>query len=358
MNDYLNGFKDVKFISRGSFKEVYTFTDTTTDKEKNNKRDKGVDENMLILKIAKKTTDTKNIQYLLNEILCNLFLKSNYILPTKEIHIFPDFFTVIEPLAVNGTLGMLITNLYSIGEMLKESQIWKFYIQLIDALYFIHKQGICHRDLKPDNILLDSNYIIKIHDFNTASIKRYNSLYNSTIIGTPLYMSPRVISGEYYATDIDIWSLGCILYEMIEGHSPFSDSKNWIELYKNINKISYIPLRRYDVSKEIIGWVYKLLKKNRPSALTLRKIIGSKALEHKICLQVPNTSKEFHQYTKIHCSTWNEFLHILRRLPFTKDFTVDFNKTTNLTEIGKTPSIEDINECFVVSKKNFSYRSR
>ena len=97
MDEYLKGYDNICFLSNGSFKEVYRiFKDTEDDK---------------VLKIAKKNTNPKEIQYLLNEIMCNGFLESKYILNTLELHLFPSFYSVIEPLAYNGTLGMLLKNI-------------------------------------------------------------------------------------------------------------------------------------------------------------------------------------------------------------------------------------------------------
>lgn len=332
MEEYLKGYKNISYLSNGSFKEVYRIIEDIED-----------DKNDKVLKLAHKNTNPKEIQYLLNEVICNGFLESKYILNTIELHLFPTFYSIIEPIAYNGTLGMLLKNLNETGDILNEFEIWKFFIQLVDAIYFLHKMGICHRDLKPDNILLDKQFYIKIHDFNSCSIKRYNKLYNSTIIGTPLYMSPRVISGKQYIEDVDIWSIGCILYEMIEGHSPFSDVNNWIKLYENITNIEYIKPKRKDISRELQSWIPRLLRKTRINITSIRKMIGSKSLEYGIKMEIPKKNQTFEKYKNIQCSTWNEFVHILKNIVFVKNY-IDDN--TN------------IRECLQINKKNICYKTK
>ena len=112
MNEYLKKYDNICFLSNGSFKDVYRII---ADNEGQN--------NDKVLKLARKNTNPKEIQYLLNEIICNGFLESKYILNTLELHIYPSFFSVIEPLAFNGTLGILLKNINENGNLLNEYEI-------------------------------------------------------------------------------------------------------------------------------------------------------------------------------------------------------------------------------------------
>uniref|UniRef100_A0A3Q4N4S6 non-specific serine/threonine protein kinase n=1 Tax=Neolamprologus brichardi TaxID=32507 RepID=A0A3Q4N4S6_NEOBR len=87
--------------------------------------------------------------------------------------------------------------------------------QLVSALYYLHSHRILHRDMKPQNILLEKSGVVKLCDFG------YVDNLLTSIKGTPLYMSPELVEEKPYDHTADLWSLGCILYELHTGAPPF-----------------------------------------------------------------------------------------------------------------------------------------
>ncbi|KAL2942631.1 Phosphoenolpyruvate carboxylase kinase 1 [Bienertia sinuspersici] len=95
---------------------------------------------------------------------------------------------------------------------------------MIEALAHCHRNFICHRDVKPDNILFDTRNRVKLCDFGSA--EWYGGVLEgrermSGIVGTPYYVAPEVLAGREYNEKIDVWSAGVILYIMLGGFPPF-----------------------------------------------------------------------------------------------------------------------------------------
>lgn len=154
----------------------------------------------------------------------------------------------------------------------------RFYMaQLILGLEAIHNKNIIYRDLKPENILIDSAGNIKIADFGRATTtKRFGDKIEG-ISGTPEYMAPEMTQKLKYDYRVDIWSLGCILYEMILGNSPFIH-KNQKKLFELIQKRGFSMPN--NINSELQDLLQQLLQKNPDKRISLKRIKKHKWFSH------------------------------------------------------------------------------
>ena len=116
--------------------------------------------------------------------------------------------------------GDIITNLIEQGNF-DEKTSCKIFQQILSSLEYLHKNNICHRDMKPENILLKENFDAKLSDFGLSRYLKKNELLK-TSCGSPLYAAPEMLEERPYdGTKIDIWGLGISLYTMVCGELPF-----------------------------------------------------------------------------------------------------------------------------------------
>ena len=174
----------------------------------------------------------------LNEVRILASVKSNFVVSYKEAFFDEKDRTlcIVMEFADNGDLYQKITEHKKRSLFFEESTIWRIFIQLVKGLKALHDLNILHRDLKSANVFLYSNGEAKIGDLNVSKVTRGG--LGTTQTGTPYYASPEVWSDFPYDNKSDIWSLGCVLYEMITLRPPFR-ANNMEGLYKKVTKGQY-----------------------------------------------------------------------------------------------------------------------
>lgn len=100
-----------------------------------------------------------------------------------------------------------------------EAEVWHYFVQMVRGLQALHDLNIVHRDIKSANLFMSSNGLLKLGDMNVSKVAKKGFL--STQTGTPYYASPEVWKDKPYDVKSDIWSLGCVLYELCALTPPF-----------------------------------------------------------------------------------------------------------------------------------------
>ena len=163
---------------------------------------------------------------------------------------------------------------------LTASEVLDIGIQVASALAATHNVGIIHRDIKPDNIMLRPDGLVKVLDFGLAKLTRERqqtsqtdslaptqNMFNTAagvVMGTAHYMSPEQARGLDVDARTDIWSLGCVLYETIAGHQPF-EGETAMDVMTSIIHREPEPLTQYlpDGPRELDRIVSRALRKDR-----------------------------------------------------------------------------------------------
>jgi calcium/calmodulin-dependent protein kinase I len=133
------------------------------------------------------------------------------------------------------TGGELFNKIVEIGSY-SENIAKRLVKQMVSAVKHLHDQHIAHRDLKPNNLLLAAPGVdeIKIADFGLSKILSPDSMMQ-TACGTPIYVAPEVLKGEGYDKEVDIWSIGVVMYILLCGYPPFfDDGENMAALFEQI----------------------------------------------------------------------------------------------------------------------------
>ena len=265
----IRDYESIAIIGRGAFGEVHVC------------REKKTGNIYAIKKIKKHILVIKNqIRHVLNEQIIMSKLSSPWIVELKASFQEGEYlYLVMEYLPGGDLMNLLIQR-----DILTEKEA-KFYIsELILAIESIHNLDCIHRDIKPDNILIDKNGHIKLSDFGLAKIsdklyekedQKYKAYIknkkdeqntkmthnkNFSCVGTAYYVAPEVLNKKGYEKDIDWWSVGIIFFEMLVGYAPFSSKETSEVCYKVLNWKDFLKIpKKIKISEEAEDLIFKLI---------------------------------------------------------------------------------------------------
>lgn len=207
-----HSYTQIKKVGEGSFGAAI-LVQHHSDKEKDTKAI------VKMIDISRASKAEKDDAVKESQVLSSL--KHPYIVRYRESFHEDGWLCIVMDYCEGGDLSDKIKKTRQAGKIFPQDQVLRWFTQSILALKYIHDLHILHRDLKSGNFFLSKSGNIKMGDFGIAKVLECTAACAQTQIGTPYYLSPEICQGKNYAWSSDIWSMGCILYEMCARKVPF-----------------------------------------------------------------------------------------------------------------------------------------
>ena len=251
----MDNYERIRMLGQGSYGKAWLVQDRSTDarlviKEIRVNHQKEMDEALAEAEVLSKLDHINIIKFAVMNQLSIIFLfciklnecgqqRSNCVHRalrySKLIRVSPKVVCIVMEYADDGDLSDKIGRRRVTNQLFDEASVLKTLVQVVQALFYLHSRGILHRDIKTANLFLNKSGVVKLGDFGIARILDDNAermsartcstpivwshVYHAQVShcllqGTPLYMSPELCQGAKYGQKVDMWALGCALYEV------------------------------------------------------------------------------------------------------------------------------------------------
>ena len=265
----IRDFKKEKIIGKGSFGSVYLVRRRQDNKIYALKT-------VILEKLNKKEQENS-----VNEVRILASINHPNVIGYKEAFWDDEksALNIVMEYADDGDLHSKIEKMKKAGGYFKEPIIWSYAIQMIEGLKALHDKKIMHRDLKSANIfLVKDKHQCKLGDMNVSKVIKEKVLHTQT--GTPYYASPEVWNDAPYSYKSDLWSIGCVVYELCELRPPFQ-GKDLDELYENVCKGKPERINKA-YSEDLWKMILMLLQVDVNKRVDCNKFLNSELIKHKM----------------------------------------------------------------------------
>ena len=257
----MENFKIINKIGEGAYSTVYTVRRIEDDQL------------YALKKVKIQSLSLKEKQNALNEVRILASVNSPFVISYKESFIDESDQTlcIVMEYADEGDLFQKITLCKKLHTTFEENDAWKIFIQITKGLHDLHEYNILHRDLKSANVFLFHDGTAKLGDLNVSKITPRG--LGCTQTGTPYYASPEVWKDNPYNLKSDIWSLGCLCYEILMLKTPFR-AETMEGLFRKVMKGKYPEISKKYSNKfdYVISCMLQLKPEERPTTGDILKM--------------------------------------------------------------------------------------
>jgi len=245
-----------RFLGKGGFAKCYELKDMATGE-------------ITAGKIVPKSLLTKSHQKekMSQEIRLHKAVAHEHLVKLYSYFEDPNFVYIVLELCRKRSL----MELHKRRKAVTEPETRYFLMQILLGCKYLHENKIIHRDLKLGNVFLNDHMEVKIGDFGLATKVDYDGERKRTLCGTPNYIAPEVLGKKGHSYEVDVWSIGCILYTLLVGKPPFETS-TLKDTYTRIKKNEYhIPSRVGPLARNLIQRLLQHEPAKRPSVAEILK---------------------------------------------------------------------------------------
>ena len=275
-------------------------------------------------KVKIESLSTKEKENSLNEVRILASVNSPYVISYKESFIdeMDQTLCIVMEFADDGDLFQKITFYEKNNLFFEEDEAWKLFIQITKGLRDLHEYNILHRDMKSANVFMFKNGIVKLGDLNVSKIAARG--LGCTQTGTPFYASPEVWRDNPYNYKSDIWSLGCVFYEILMLKTPFR-SGSMDGLYDKVieGKFPKISKKYSEKFSDVIKRILVVKADERPSA--------------KDILEFPEMKEKMEEFNMINDDFVNNNIYINNNSYYLDNSNVA-NKSSSIYSISRIQS--------------------